>query len=195
MILSFLKTSRIRWCHFLPYSYGTASSKTRRSTWSSSCLSFCAHFASLSHLPHDAPPWSSHVPSYTPNLFLTQGPCTCFVLCLMFLLHPLFPIPQASANVSLQNCFPDCLPRGTHPTPFPSHSPCSGLAGPLPDDKKPRLCRASGLGHSDAPFLSSQESCYRPQMNEWAWACPNKTLLMGPDIAISYHFTCHKKLS
>lgn len=179
IFLSFLKTSWIRWCHSLPYSYGTASSKTPRSTWPSSCLSFCAHFASLSHLPHDAAPWSSHFPSYTPNLFLTQGPCTCFVLGLMFLLHPLFLIPQASANVLSSELLPRLSPHAR---------------GWL-DDKKPRLCRASGLGHSDAPFLSSQESCYRPQMNEWAWACPNKTLLMGPDVGISYHFTCHKKLS
>ena len=31
----------------------------------------------------------------------------------------LFLILQTSINISLQNCFPDCLPRGTHPTPFP----------------------------------------------------------------------------
>lgn len=108
--------------------------------------------------------------------------------------HPSsFLILQASINISLQNCFPDRLPRGTHTTPLPSHSPCLGWAGLLPDGKNPGLFSASGLIHSDAPFLSSQESCYRPQMKEWAWVCPNKTLLMGPEVGISYHFTCHKK--
>ena len=93
--------------------------------------------------------------------------------------HPSsFLILQASINISLRNCFPDRLPRGTHPTPLPSHSPCLGWAGLLLDGKNPGLCSTSGLTHSDAPFLSSQESCYRPQMKEWARACP-KNLTYG----------------
>lgn len=133
---------------------------THKATWSSSCLPFCPQFASLFPLPHNAPHWSSHFSSHIPNLFLSQGICTCSVLCLMILPDPslcLFLILQPSIKISLQNCFPDCLPSVPHPTPLSSHSPCLGSVSIFykgPDSKNSSLCRPGGLGHNDSKFPS-----------------------------------------